>query len=186
MELQIMLECIEVFILSNLGYLQVSSLIHCIFWIYCENGALSVCSTWLTQRVSLKVEDETCGARCVKCLSWFPPPSSNSRCCQSRISLTVLHVLGRADNPAKQRNPQQFRARSLIQRLRFVDSSLPASGRFLVHAGRKIRSITYLKRISRGTAPQAELINTHSERYGLQTWRVWKICCGFVPPSVIL
>lgn len=142
----------------------------------------------LTPRVSLKVKDDTCGAQGVKCLSWFPQPSSNSRCCQSRISLrlTVLHVLGRADNPAKRHNPQQFRARSLIKlRLRFVDSSLPASACFL-RAGRKIGRIIYLKRVSRGTAPQAELINTQSELYGLQTWSVWEICCGLVPPSVIL
>lgn len=88
--------------------------------------------------------------------------------------------------PCKQHNPRQFRARSLVElRLRFVDSSLPASARFL-RAGRKIGRIIYLKRIPRGTAPQTELINTQSERYGLQTWSVWEICSGLVPPSVIL
>lgn len=86
-------------------------------------------------------------------------------------------------------SPQQFRAGSPTNGLRFVNSSLPARP---VRAGKKelknSQSINYLRRKSRASAPQAELINTPPECDGLQTRLKFlqEICCGLVPPSEML
>lgn len=117
------------------------------------------------------VEDETGGAQGVKRLSWFPQPSSNSRCCQSWTSLclTVLHVLRRADNPvnctihdSSESVPQSSGSGSLN-----LHSLLSLC--MQVKKNKNSKSINYLKEKSRASAPQAELINTHSGHDGLQT-----------------